>query len=44
MGANLRDASAVFFFDGEWRTGGRVIFNLTPSDAAKHFQANYERA
>ena len=40
---NLRDASAVFFFDREWRTGGRVIFNLSPSDAVEHFKANYER-
>jgi hypothetical protein len=41
---NLRDASAVFYFDGEWKTGGRVIFNLTPADAVEHFKGNYERA
>jgi hypothetical protein len=40
---NLRDASAVFVFDREWKTAGRVIFNLAPADAVEHFKANYER-
>jgi hypothetical protein len=40
---NLRDASAVFVFDGEWQTAGRVIFNLGPAEAVEHFKANYER-
>jgi len=40
---NLRDASAVFAFDGDWKTSGRVIFNLNPAQAVEHFKANYER-
>jgi hypothetical protein len=40
---NLRDASAVFFFDREWRTAGRVIFNLGPAEAVEHFKQGYER-
>jgi hypothetical protein len=40
---NLRDASAVFVFDREWKTSGRVIFNLGPAEAVEHFKANYER-
>jgi hypothetical protein len=41
---NLRTASAVFFFqDGRWQTGGRVIFNLNPDEAVRHFQSGYER-
>ena len=41
---HLRDASAVFYFDGEWKTAGRVVFNLMPADAVEHFKGNYERA
>lgn len=40
---NLRDASAVFHFDGEWKTVGRVIFNLGPGQAVERFKTNYER-
>src|ERR1022692_1961062 len=29
---NLRNASAVFFYDGEWKTAGRTVFNLNPSE------------
>jgi hypothetical protein len=39
---NLRNASAVFFFDrGRWRTVGRAVFNMNPDEAIAHFQ--YER-
>jgi hypothetical protein len=41
---NLRNASAVFFFDGgRWRTTGRAIFNLNPGEALEHFKGQYER-
>jgi hypothetical protein len=41
---NLRNASAVFFFqDGQWQTGGRVLFNLNPDEAVTHFKGGYER-
>lgn len=40
---NLRNATAVFFFDGEWQTAGRVIFNLNPGEAIEHFKGAYER-
>jgi len=41
---NLRNASAVFFFDGgRWRTAGRAIFNLNPGEAIEHFKGQYER-
>jgi hypothetical protein len=41
---NLRNASAVFFYqDGQWQTGGRVIFNLNPDEAVEHFKEGYER-
>src|SRR5690242_1326989 len=39
---NLRNASAVFFFDrGRWHTVGRAVFNMNPDEAIAHFQ--YER-
>jgi hypothetical protein len=42
--ANLRNASAVFFFDGgEWHTAGKVVFNMNPHEAAEHFKNQYER-
>jgi len=35
---NLRNASAVFFFDrGQWHTTGKAIFNLNPDEAIAHF-------
>jgi hypothetical protein len=41
---NLRNASAVFFYqNGQWQTGGRVIFNLNPDEAVEHFKQGYER-
>jgi hypothetical protein len=41
---NLRNASAVFFFDrGRWQTTGKAIFNLNPDEAILHFGKNYER-
>jgi hypothetical protein len=40
---NLRNASAVFFFDGlHWFTAGRVVFNLNPDEAIRHFAGQYE--
>ena len=42
--ANLRNASAVFFFDGsEWHTDGRAVFNLNPDEAIRHFGKQYQR-
>jgi hypothetical protein len=41
---NLRNASAVFAFDGAfWGTVGRAIFNLNPDEAIQHFDEHYER-
>ena len=38
---NLRAASAVFRHQqGRWQTDGRAVFNLTPSEAIRHFQDN----
>jgi hypothetical protein len=40
---NVRSASAVFSFDGaDWGTDGRVLFNLNPAQAIKHFQQELE--
>jgi hypothetical protein len=40
---NLRNASAVFFFDGlRWATAGRAVFNLNPDEAIQHFGEQYE--
>jgi hypothetical protein len=37
--SNLRSATAVFEFNGkQWRTLGRVIFNLNPSETIEHFR------
>jgi hypothetical protein len=42
--ANLRNASAVFFFhQGRWHTSGKAVFNLNPDEALTHFQNQYER-
>jgi hypothetical protein len=39
---NLRNASAVFFFDrGRWHTVGKAVFNMNPEEAIAHYQ--YER-
>jgi hypothetical protein len=41
---NLRNASAVFFFDrGRWHTTGKAVFNLNPGEALEHFRNQYER-
>ena len=41
---NLRNASAVFFYDGgRWRTTGKAIFNLNPGEAIEYFKGQYER-
>lgn len=40
---NLRNATAVFFFDEQWQTAGRVVFNLNPDEAVVHFKEGYER-
>jgi hypothetical protein len=41
---NLRNASAVFAFDGlHWMTNGRAVFNLNPDEAIQHFAGQYER-
>ncbi len=40
---NLRNASAVFVFDGaRWSTAGRAVFNLNPDEAIRHFGSQYE--
>jgi hypothetical protein len=42
--ANLRNASAVFFFHkGRWHTAGKTVFNLNPDEALAHFHKHYER-
>jgi hypothetical protein len=42
--ANLRNASAVFFFHGgQWHTTGKVLFNLNPDEVLTRFAAQYER-
>lgn len=41
--ANLRNASAVFFFQkGQWLTVGRAVFNMNPAEAIEHFRTRYE--
>jgi len=41
---NLRHASGVFFFrGGRWRTVGKAVFNLDPSETLEHFKQQYER-
>lgn len=40
-----RDATALFWFDGRnWGSDGRVLFNLTPGDAAKRLSEELEAA
>jgi hypothetical protein len=39
----FRNATAVFFFDGErWDTDGRAIFNLTPTQAIHFYHPDLE--
>ncbi|MDX1944469.1 MAG: hypothetical protein SFU86_03610 [Pirellulaceae bacterium] len=41
--SNLRAATAVFQLDGsEWSTEARVIFNLNPAQAIRHFPQELE--
>ena len=41
---NLRNASAVFFFQGgQWHTVGRAVFNMKPEEALVPFQDQSER-
>jgi hypothetical protein len=41
--ANLRNASAVFFFHaGRWHTQGKAVFNLNPDEALRHFAGQYD--
>lgn len=41
---NIRNASAVFFFQGgQWHTVGKAVFNLNPDEAILHFDKLYER-
>lgn len=41
--SNLRAATAVFRFDGkQWETDGRAIFNLTPTEAIRHYHRDLE--
>ncbi len=40
---DLRAATAVFSFDGNrWETDGRVIYNLNPDEAIRHFRHELE--
>ncbi|RIK75338.1 MAG: hypothetical protein DCC67_15440 [Planctomycetota bacterium] len=40
---NLRSATAVFMHLGDqWSTEGRVVFNLEPHEAVKHFHATLQ--
>ncbi len=41
--SNLRAATAVFRIErGKWRTEGRTLFNLNPSEAVAFYQENLE--
>ncbi len=41
---NLRAATAVFRFEGtHWRTDGRAIFNLNPSEAIDYYHESLQR-
>ena len=43
LSGDLRDATAVFHFDGKrWDTDGRAIFNLTPTQAIHFYQRDLE--
>ena len=43
LSGDLLDATAVFHFDGKrWDTEGRVIFNLTPTQAIHFYQQDLE--
>jgi hypothetical protein len=41
---NLRNASAVFFFQGShWHTTGKILFNLNPDEVVERFGTQFER-
>lgn len=41
--SSVRDACAVFHYQkGSWGTGGRVLFNMHPADAADRLSASFE--
>ena len=41
--SSVRDACAVFHYQkGSWGTGGRVLFNMHPVDAAGRLSASFE--
>jgi hypothetical protein len=41
--SDKRRATAVFHYQhGQWGTSGRALFNMTPKEAIRHFQAQYE--
>jgi len=40
---NLRDATAVFFFDGQgWDTEGRLVINLRPAEVIRFYRDDLE--
>ena len=40
---NIRDAAAVFHYErGNWGTGGRALFNMSPGDAIKRLEGQFE--
>lgn len=41
--SSVRDACAVFHYqNGSWGTGGRVLFNMHPAEAAERLSASFE--
>jgi hypothetical protein len=39
----LRDGCAIFHYqNGDWGTGGRVVFNMNPAEALTRFEQQYE--
>lgn len=43
--AHRKAATAIFRYDGtQWRTDGRAIFNLNPSEAIEFYQSELETA
>lgn len=41
--SNVRDAAALFHFQrGQWGTGGKVLFNVSPQEAIARYHAQYE--
>ena len=43
LSRGLRNATAIFYFDGErWDTDGRAVFNLTPTQAIHFYHPDLE--